>query len=180
MQSSEVTQSEICLPFAALDVPATWPPEPNPKSVSLGAKWEWCLLLIPILGWLAWWIIYSERRAIEKFGHHGESIQNQLALRPTVSPWNDNESETAVLVLLSEAVASEKGLAFPPAFHPDDNLRYLLWGPFDDITSGIFCNTFRSRFGCDPGGLILAGVEQNWSVARFVAACLEMIPSLSP
>lgn len=124
----------------------------------------------------AYWIFAGHERIRESYRYITEPIEEQLNARPIVCSWRGDSVEDGVLVALSDAVGLEKCVPHSPALHPKDSLRYLLWGAFDDITPLVFRTNFDKRFKCDPVAAVLEGVDKNWNLDEFVAACIQLIP----
>lgn len=215
MHSAETPQLEISVSFPPLNVPADWPPQPDPhtsESEPTGLLRHPLLLLLlivlmpggmPLLLWYEYSILESisapfrllviiasyfvpllvvfslidasHERIRARYRYISDPIEVELNARPVVCGWRGDPIEDAILVALADAVGLEKYLPHSPALHPKDSLRYLLWGAFDDITPLVFRTNFDKRFKCDPVAAVLEGVEKDWNVEEFVAACIHLI-----
>jgi len=81
--------------------------------------------------------------------------------------------------IVSDAIATEKGLKRSPALHPEDPVPLLFWGPFDDLTPLIVRIEMRKKLKREiPGELILTAWNERWTIQRFIEECLRIEPSI--
>lgn len=80
---------------------------------------------------------YKERKAYELVAYKtSENIIMQLESR-TLEFKYDDELRDNILMILRKSVAKEKGMK-DVLIYPDDPIKLLLWGPYDDLSPLLF------------------------------------------
>jgi hypothetical protein len=163
--------------FTAIRYPTVWPPPELPMFPPHPLSW------IPVIGRLFQyfrWVRSSHEHQKAVLDPIAEEIISQLATRPSDGSWPTIPEQRSLAQVISDAVCLEKGLANPPALHPDDPFPLLFWGPFDDITPLIVRMGCRDKLKREiPGSLIIDAWNGRWTIERFIQQVLETSSTLA-
>jgi hypothetical protein len=135
---------------------------------------------MPVLGWMFRyfrWLRSNAAHRREVLEPIANAIIAQLEKRPTDGPWPVTPEHKVLARIVSDAVATEKGLLASPALHPDDPYPLLFWGPHDDITPLTVIVETRKRLSREiPEQLTQAAWNERWTIRRFIEECIRITP----
>lgn len=127
-----------------LNCPEHWPPQCPPWPEP---PWFRRMTSLPAVGTLlAWslgrWLRFNHELECLYRAENGVFDQIRARRQRRTSP--ESKPQTEALTALAEAVASEKGIP-DPIIELDDEVRWLLWGAYDDLTPALLQLNLKRR-----------------------------------